>query len=114
MSGGQTETAEAARIRFAGQNSKLAGVISNVEAGFMKALEFATEFMGGSPGQIEFTINREFYDSELNPQMVMATIQLQDRGVIGKTDTREMLRRANMLTRPDEEIELEAEQDVLD
>lgn len=102
-----TETAEAARIRFSGQNSKLAAVIGNIEDAIKKAFVWAGEFMGGD-GEIEFTLNRQFYDSTIDPQKLIANIQMLDRGVIGMTDFREMLRKAADITRTDEEIDEEA------
>jgi hypothetical protein len=104
------ETAEAAKIRFAGQNSKLGSLIVNVEAGFTKALEWLGEFMGGE-GEITLDINKEFYDSTIDPQMLAQAMVLQDRGVIGKTDLRYLLRRSNLLDdeRTDQEIDNDAE-----
>ena len=104
------ETAEAAKIRFAGQNSKLGSLIVNVEAGFTKALEWLGEFMGGE-GDITLSINKEFYDSTIDPQMLAQAMVLQDRGVIGKTDLRYLLRRSNLLDdeRTDQEIDNDAE-----
>jgi len=102
-----TETAEAAKIRFSGQNSKLAAVIGNIEDAIKKAFGWAGEFMGGD-GEIEFTLNRQFYDSTIDPQKLIANIQMLDRGVIGMTDFRQMLRKAADITRTDEEIESEA------
>ena len=104
------ETAEAAKIRFAGQNSKLGSLIVNVEAGFTKALEWLGEFMGGE-GDITLDINKEFYDSTIDPQMLAQAMVLQDRGVIGKTDLRYLLRRSNLLDdeRTDQEIDNDAE-----
>ena len=102
-----TETAEAAKIRFSGQNSKLSAVIGNIEDAIKKAFRWAGEFMGGD-GEIEFKLNRQFYDSTIDPQKLIANIQMLDRGVIGMTDFREMLRKAADITRTDEEIALEA------
>ena len=105
-----SETAEAAKIRFAGQNSKLGSLIVNVEAGFTKALMWVGEFMGGE-GEVTLAINKEFYDSTIDPQMLAQAMVLQDRGVIGKTDLRYLLRRSNLLDdeRTDQEIDNDAE-----
>jgi hypothetical protein len=105
-----SETAEAAKIRFAGQNSKLGSLIVNVEAGFVKALKWLAEFMGGE-GEVTLNINKEFYDATIDPQMLAQAMVLQDRGVIGKTDLRYLLRRSNLLDdeRTDEEIDNDAE-----
>jgi len=104
------ETAEAAKIRFAGQNSKLGSLIINIEEGFRKSLMWLGEFMGGE-GEVTLEINKEFYDATIDPQMLAQTMMLQDRGVISKSDVRYLLRRGNLLEadRTDEEIEADAE-----
>lgn len=108
-----TETAEAAKIRFAGQNSKLGTVVGNIQAGFIQAIEYAMEFMGGEG--VELEINTDFYDKSLDPQMVMAQIQLLDRGIIAKKDFRGVLRAGSLIKsdRTDEDIEAEAENEVM-
>ena len=104
------ETAEAARIRFAGQNSKLGSIIKNVQAAFLQSFVWAQEFMGGA-GDTEITINTEFYDASIDPQMVIALIQLNDRGLIAPKDLRDNLRGGGIIkdNRSDEDIEGEAE-----
>ena len=111
---GGAETAEAARIRYAGQNSKLGNIVNNVEEALEKALFFAYLFMAPpvdnyEEAGIEVEINKEFYEKTIDPQTVMADIALLDRGVIAKTDVRDNLRKAGKLNRPDDEIEGEAE-----
>jgi len=111
---GGAETAEAARIRYAGQNSKLGNIVNNVEEALEKALFFAYLFMAPpvdnyEEAGIEVEINKEFYEKTIDPQTVMADIALLDRGVIAKTDVRDSLRKAGKLNRPDDEIEGEAE-----
>lgn len=105
-----SETAEAAKIRFAGQNSKLGSLIVNVEQGFKKALSWLGEFMGGE-GDITLDINKEFYDATIDPQMLAQAMVLQDRGIIGKTDIRDLLRKGNILDaeRTDQEIDSDAQ-----
>lgn len=107
---GGVETAEAAKIRFAGQNSKLSAIITNVEAAFNTCFGWAMEFMGGTV-EPEIDINREFYEASVDPQLVMAAIQLMDRGVIALPDLRHQLRRSGLLDagRTDEEIDGDAE-----
>ena len=104
-------TAEAAKIRFAGSNSQLSTLVGNVESAFIQCMEWALMFMGGEGQDVKLEINRNFYDATLDPQMVMAQIQLLDRGIIADTDLRWSLRRGNLISdqRTDEEIESEAE-----
>lgn len=99
------ETAEAARIRFGGQNSRLGVIVTNVESGIIQALEWAMEFMGGD-GEIVFALNREFYDKSLDAQQVMALITLADRQDITGEELRDALRRGNWITKEDDEIDL--------
>lgn len=103
------ETAEAAKLRFAGQNSKLSMVINNVQAAYMQCFQWALEFMGGGTGDIEFDINRQFYESSADPQLLVAAMQLQDRAIIAKSDTRQLLRKQALiaLDRTDDDIDQE-------
>jgi hypothetical protein len=108
---GGVETAEAARIRFAGSNSKLGSIIVNVEAAFYKCYLWAMEFMGGTQ-EPEIEINKDLYQATLDPQLIMASIQLMDRAVIAKSDLQHILRRGGMIRddRTDEDIDGEAEE----
>ena len=65
----------------------------------------------GGEGDVTLEINKEFYDATIDPQMLAQAMVLQDRGVIGKSDVRHLLRRGNLLEdeRTDEEIEADAE-----
>lgn len=103
------ETAEAARIRFAGQNSKLGAIIGNVEDAFIKCFVWAGLFMGSNTDP-EVTINKQLYSAAIDPQLLMASIQMMDRAVIAKSDLQGILRRSGMIKegRTDEEINAEA------
>lgn len=104
------ETVDAVKIRFAGQNSKLGSIIGNVEAAFKQCYTWASEFMGGGD-ETTLTINREFYDASIDPQMLVAGIQAMDRGVIAKTDLRNLMRKSSLIDaeRTDDDIDGEAE-----
>lgn len=103
------ETAEAAKIRFAGQNSKLGTIVGNVKDGMLVCLGWAIEFMGGST-EVELEFNTQFYEASIDPQLLMAQINLMDRAVLAKKDVRRNLRRANMIDpdREDDDIDAEA------
>jgi len=105
---GQAETAEAARIKHAGDNSVLANVVQNASEAIQTALGWVNLFMGVTFEPV-FVINEDFYDKSVDPQTVVAKIQLFDRGIIGKTDIRGTLRKAGEIEREDEEIDAEAE-----
>jgi hypothetical protein len=105
--GGQAETAEAARIKHAGDNSVLANVVQNASEAIQTALGWVNLFMGVTFEPV-FTINEDFYDKSVDPQTMIAKIQLFDRGIIGKTDIRATLRKAGEIDREDEDIDDEA------
>lgn len=84
--GGQSETAEAARIAASSENSMLETVVENVEDGFIKTLKDCALFAGADPEQIVFGLNRDFWDESLTPQDVMAMIQGNDAMIMPKRD----------------------------
>lgn len=104
--GGQAETAEAARLKHAGDNSVLANIVQNSSEAIEKAVMWCGLFMGVSES-VTIEINEDFYDKERTAQEVMADIQLYDRGLIAKQDIRGNLRKSGYIdmTRTDEEIE---------
>ena len=104
------ETAEAAKIRFGGQNSKLSTLVGNVESGLIQCLKWAMAFMGGI-GEPELELNRDFYDKSVDPQLIIARIQMVDRGIIAKSDFQDKLRQEGEIAadRTNEEIDGEAE-----
>ena len=103
------ETAEAAKIRFAGQNSKLGLIVTNTENGFIKVIEWVKEFMG-SVDDATITMNKQFYDATIDPQLLTAQMMASDRGIISKTDIRTNMRKAQLIAadRTDEQIDQEA------
>jgi hypothetical protein len=107
---GGVETAEASKIKFAGQNSKLGLIIINTELAFQKCFTWMMGFQG-SDGDNIFNINKQFYEATVNPQLLVAQMQLLDRKVIAKSDVRSALRKGGLIShdRTDEDIDGEAE-----
>ena len=101
------ETAEAARIRHGSENSVLTTVVMNVSKGIEQALGFVAEFQGIESDDISYEVNKKFFDDNTDPQMLMAQIQLHDRGLLAKSDIMSNLRKGNILeaSRTDEEVE---------
>jgi hypothetical protein len=62
--------------------------------------------MGVVVGDIDIEINKQFYDMSIDPQEVIAGIQLLDRGVIADSDLRGKLRKTGWIDseRTDDEI----------
>ena len=107
-SGGQAETAEAARIKHAGDNSVLTNIVQNASSAIELSLSWVANFMGVAIVP-EYKINDDFYDKTINSQMLMAKIQLLDRGVIAADDIRDSLRKSGEIEREDDEIVADAE-----
>lgn len=105
------QTAEAARIDAAAESSVLSNLVGNASEGIEQALEWAAEFMGGDPAKVLFKLNTEFFDESLDPQTRTVMLNELDRGIIGKSDYRRLLRKADHIDplRTDEEIDDEAE-----
>lgn len=105
------ETAEAARIRHGSENSVLANIVHNVSTGLVDAIDFVGEFMGSGEEENIFELNDMFFDDTIDPAMIMANIQMVDRGIIAKTDLRQQLRTVGAIEpdRTDEDIDGEAE-----
>ena len=80
------ETAEAARIRFASENSVLGDVVGNLSQAIVKCIGWVGEFMGVETSETTFMINREFYDKSIDPQEIMSMVTLLDRQVVAEKD----------------------------
>ncbi len=109
--GGQ-ETAEAAKIRFAGQNSDLSSIVGNIENALKNCFMWVQNYMGGE-GEATIELNRHFYDSHLDAQQVMALIQLADRGDISSNDIRDNLRKSGLISADKEDEEIDNENDLM-
>jgi hypothetical protein len=107
---GGAETAEAARIKFAGQNSKLGVLVGNWMRGMQNVITWTGMFMGVD-GAVEVELNQEYYDKTIDPNLLIAKMQLLDRRVIGRSDLRDELRKAGVIKaeRTDDEIDAEVE-----
>ncbi len=111
---GGRETAEAARMRFASQNSALSIVVTNISIGLEQALTWASMFMMKeevSDDAITFKLTTQFYDETADPNLLNAMQMLLDRGILAKSDLREYGRRTSIIqqNRTDEDIDAEAE-----
>ncbi len=111
---GGRETAEAAKMRFASQNSSLAIVVTNISLAVEQGLRWAQMFMSKElpvEDSIVFQLTTEFYDETADPNLLNAMQMLLDRGVIAVSDMRAYGRKTGFIEeeRTDEIIEAEAE-----
>lgn len=109
MPAGTNETAEAARIKHSGENSMLSVIVNNVEFAINQCIAWTLRFMTKNPEteEWEYKINDKFFDVTLDPQMIMAQLQLFNNGIVASTDVRRNLRETGNLdpSRTDEEID---------
>jgi hypothetical protein len=108
---GQAETAEAAKIKFAGDSASLVNVVQNVSQMIEVSLVTAARMMQVQGADVTYKINTEFYDKTASPEMITRMIMLEDRGTIAKSDTRSYLRQTGVIDgdRTDEDLNAEAE-----
>lgn len=91
------ETAEAAKIRFASENSVLGDVVYNLSEAIEKCIRWVGDFMGVDASEAEFEINREFYDKNIDPQLIMSMVTLLDREILAERDIFDRLKSAGVV-----------------
>lgn len=103
------ETAEGARIRFASENSVLGDLVGNLSQAIMTCIGWVGEFMGVDTEDAKFEINREFYDKNVDPQMIMSMVTLLDRNIVAERDIFDRLKSGGLIdsTRVLEEVQEE-------
>jgi hypothetical protein len=75
------EAAETARIRQSGETSLLMGIVNSVEEVLEAALTFAAEWMGAG-GKVELDINRDFFDTSIDPAVLASLLESLQSGAI--------------------------------
>ena len=98
--GGQAETAEAARINASAQTSTLSTVVLNVGDAMSQCLVDMALFMKAGD-KASYTLNQDFWEASLNPQLVTAITGLKSIGTIATTDVLYMLRNGKIGLDPD-------------
>ncbi len=106
---GGRETAEAARIRYASQNSSLYLITTNISLGMTKCLEWVAAFMGVEAYPVNLVLNDQFYDDAADPNVIAQQIMLLQNSVIGKGQIRDYLRTTGVVDDEITDAELDAE-----
>lgn len=91
-SGGQAETAEAARINSMAEISALDMLVANASDAITKALRDFAEFLGVPTNGIFYDLNTDFYDKSLEPNLGQVIVGLYTSKVISWDDAIYMLR----------------------
>jgi hypothetical protein len=104
------ETAEGVRLRHGSEVSIMSTIVNNASRGLEKALGFCGEFMGVDATDLMYQLNNQFFDKELDPQTIIAELQLLNSGVISVPDLRQVLRKGGLL--PKEKTDDEIDDDI--
>lgn len=105
---GGVESAEAIRLRQAGDISTMASIVMSVTTAYEKAIQVADKFMGGSGDiNVEISLNNEVVNQAPDGALLTAFVGLLDRSVIGSDIIREYLRSVKVIAKgmTDEKIE---------
>lgn len=83
-SGGGVETAEAARIKHASDVSDLQVISTNISNAYTKCLEWVCLMMGINYQDYTYTLNDEFFDSNMSAEDAVKLVSVWQGGAISK------------------------------
>lgn len=103
--GGAVKTATEAQGEQESEHSVLSLAVSNVSEAYTKAIGWMGQFMGAD-GEIEYTINQDFVEQRLDPQMLTALIAAWQSGQLPEADLWGQLKKYGVIDpeKTDEEI----------
>jgi len=93
---GGRETAEGARIRFSSQNSALFTITKNVDIAMTQVLFWISEFEMEIPATSVYMLNDQFYEDNIDPNVLAQQIMLFDKGLISGEEIRTNLKRSGV------------------
>mgnify|MGYP000846684165 FL=1 len=93
----QVQSGESARIEQSGDSATLTTIASSVESGIEQALEIAARFVGATAEEVIVEVNKDFVDTEINPQMISAMLQALNTGRISENTWLSFLQRGELL-----------------
>ena len=85
------KTATQTLIEASGETSIMATISKNVSEGIQKCIEWCGMFMGANQ-MPKFTLSTKFFDEIADPQMLMAAMQLNEAGILAKSDMQNLAR----------------------
>jgi hypothetical protein len=106
-----SKTATQSKIDATGESSVLATITDNVSEAIETCIKWCGDFMGINADEAIFKLSKKFFDDDADPQLMMAAIQLNDRGIIAKSDMQDFARIQGIVKpeRTNEEIDEETE-----
>ena len=96
-SGGQAQTAEAARIKHASDVSTLENISVNVSKAYTDMIELCYDFMGVPYDDAKYSLNRDFFDSNLTAQDIDSLVRTWQAGGISKAVLDDNLKDGNII-----------------
>lgn len=105
------ETATAAMLRHSGEHSILSGIVDNVNDANLKLLSICNRFILGEESEDNITvlISKQFFEFNADPQIIMASIQLYDRGLIANSDIRHYIRKTGVIKADRTDLDIDTE-----
>lgn len=94
--GGQAQTAEAARIDAAAEQSVLDTVVDNVSDAIEACLEDMALFVGADPDAVSFALNKDYQGGTITAQLASAIGVLKTNGIISVDDAIDMIRKGRI------------------
>ncbi len=105
------ETATAAKMRHSGETSILSTIANNVEQSLELCCDYIMRFMTdvNATDSTDIQLNNQYFDKDIDPNLLMAEVQMLTAGIIGKSDVRQTLRAYGLIDqeRTDSDIETE-------
>jgi len=98
------ETAEAVKMQAASETANLSSLTHNTSSATENSLKNCARYKGVDGSMIEYNVSQEFFDSSIDPQTILAMVQLYDRGLIGAEEVQNPLLKANLIARTAQEI----------
>lgn len=108
--GSAVKTATQQRSEDAVSHSVVSLCAANVSEAYQQAIRWVAQYENVSlESDVEFELNREYMNYELNPQAVQALVNAWQQGAFAKFDLRQYFRKLNLIDpeRTDEEIDEE-------
>jgi len=105
---GAAKTATQSLIEQAGETSILTTIARNVSEGVQSCIDWCGMFMGATQ-DAQFILNTKFFDDVADPQMLMAAMQLNEGGLVAKSDMQNLARDQGIVAegRTNEDIDAE-------
>lgn len=94
--GGQAQTAEAARIDAAAEQSVLDTTVDNLSEAIESCLEDMALFVGENPDSVSFTLNKDYLGSSTTAQLAAAISGLRQNEIISQDDAIDMIRKGRI------------------